>query len=53
MANPDPQFDAKAIPSAEDLAKAGELEVLDADGKKVKFGTIFEKEKVVAVFIRA
>ncbi|KAJ3502830.1 hypothetical protein NMY22_g18453 [Coprinellus aureogranulatus] len=52
MPTPYPPFDAKAIPSPEVLAKAGEMEVLDAEGKKVKFGTVFEKEKAIVVFIR-
>ena len=53
MASSTPPFNAKAIPSSEELSKAGQLEVLDVDGEKVKFGTVFENEKVIVVFIRA
>ena len=53
MASSTPPFDAKAIPTPEELAKAGALDVLDLNGEKVKFGSVFENEKVVVVFIRA
>ena len=46
-------FDAKAPLTEESIVKAAELEVDDVDGKKVKFGTLFENEKAVVVFIRA
>ncbi|RXW14940.1 hypothetical protein EST38_g10918 [Candolleomyces aberdarensis] len=47
-----PTFDAKAPLTEESIVKAAELEVDDIDGKKVKFGTLFESEKAVVVFIR-
>ena len=47
-----PTFDAKAPLTEESIVKAAELEVDDVDGKKVKFGTLFENEKAVVVFIR-
>jgi hypothetical protein len=53
MASSTPPFDAKAIPTPEELAKAGQLEVLNLDGEKVKFGSVFENEKVIVVFVRA
>ena len=38
--------------SPETLAKAGELEVYDENEKKVKFSTLFEKERTMVIFIR-
>lgn len=45
-------FDPKAPLIEESIVKAAELEVDDVDGKKVKFGTLFEHEKAVVIFIR-
>ncbi|KAJ2914926.1 hypothetical protein MD484_g5483, partial [Candolleomyces efflorescens] len=45
-------FEPKAPLTEESIAKAAELEVDDVEGKKVKFGTLFEHEKAVVVFIR-
>lgn len=43
---------ATTLPDSSALLKASELNVFDSQGKEVKFGTIFEKEKVMVVFIR-
>lgn len=43
---------AKAIPTSEELERVANLEIEDAKGEKVKFGSLFENEKVVVVFIR-
>lgn len=43
----------KAIPDAEVLAKAAQVEIWDKEGKKVSFGSVFEGQKTVVVFIRA
>lgn len=45
-------FDAKAIPDAKTLSDASSLEVLDSSGNRVPFGSLFESEKIVLVFIR-
>ncbi|KAJ3506929.1 hypothetical protein NLJ89_g6590 [Agrocybe chaxingu] len=45
--------DLKALPDEETIAKAVALEVLDAKGEKVKFGSIIEGQKTVVVFVRA
>ncbi|KAF7428642.1 hypothetical protein PC9H_007869 [Pleurotus ostreatus] len=42
----------KSIPDASVLQEASLLEIFDLNGQKVKFGSIFEKESVIAVFIR-
>lgn len=44
--------ESKIPPTPEALADAAKLEVLDLDGKKVRFGTLFEERKAVFVFIR-
>ncbi|KAF8194092.1 AhpC/TSA antioxidant enzyme-domain-containing protein [Pholiota molesta] len=41
-----------AIPDAETLSKAAELEVYDVKGEKVKFGELIKDRKTVVVFIR-
>lgn len=43
---------ATTLPDTNALLKASELNVFDSKGKEIKFGTIFEKEKVIVVFIR-
>ena len=43
--------DLKALPDDTALAAASDLEVFDINGDKVKFGSIFEKQKTVVVFI--
>ncbi|KAG5635976.1 hypothetical protein H0H81_009522 [Sphagnurus paluster] len=44
---------ADAIPDAETLASAAKLEILNVKGEKVTFGSIFETQKTIVVFIRA
>lgn len=43
--------DFKAIPDAEALSKAAELDVFDVNGEKVKFGELIKDRKTVVVFI--
>lgn len=45
-------FDAKAIPTTEQLETAGELDILDLNGGKLKFKSVFESQKTAVVFIR-
>jgi hypothetical protein len=42
-----------AIPNPDEIAKASALNVLDATGKKISFGSIFEEQQTIIVFIRA
>ena len=44
--------DARTIPDAATVFALSELEVFDSTGATVRVGSIFEKEKVVVVFIR-
>ncbi|KAL1730415.1 AhpC/TSA antioxidant enzyme-domain-containing protein [Schizophyllum commune] len=46
MSNPN------TLPDEATLASAAELDVYDAQGKKVKFGSIYGENKTVVVFIR-
>ncbi|KAJ7591520.1 hypothetical protein C8J56DRAFT_565890 [Mycena floridula] len=41
-----------APPAAEALKNASDIDVLDANGSKVKFGSLFADQKTVVVFIR-
>jgi hypothetical protein len=41
-----------ALPDAEVLAKASDLHIIDSTGNNIRFGSLFESEKVVIVFIR-
>lgn len=43
--------DLKAIPSEETITSAVDLQVFDMHGGKVRFGSIFETEKAIVVFI--
>jgi hypothetical protein len=43
--------DLKALPGNTAIAEASDLEVFDINGNKVKFGSIFEKQKTIVVFI--
>ncbi|KAJ3752458.1 hypothetical protein F5880DRAFT_1509532 [Lentinula raphanica] len=40
------------IPNSETLKKVSSLEVLDASGKQTRFGSFFEDQRVIVVFIR-
>ena len=46
MSNPN------TLPDEVTLASAAQLDVYDAQGKKVKFGSIYGENKTVVVFIR-
>lgn len=41
------------IPSTEKLTEISKIEVWDEEGKKVEFGSVYENEKTVVIFIRA
>ncbi|KAJ3851518.1 AhpC/TSA antioxidant enzyme-domain-containing protein [Lentinula lateritia] len=41
-----------SIPDTETLSKLSHLEVLDVSGNKVPFGSLFENQTVIVVFIR-
>ncbi|KAJ3879239.1 AhpC/TSA antioxidant enzyme-domain-containing protein [Lentinula edodes] len=41
-----------SIPDTETLSKLSHLEVFDASGNKVRFGSLFENQTVIVVFIR-
>lgn len=43
--------DLKALPDDTTIAEASILEVFDVNGNKVNFGSIFEKQKTIVVFI--
>lgn len=42
----------REIPSGEMILALSKLDVLDENGRAVTFGSIFEKQKTVAIFIR-
>ena len=42
----------RVIPSREAILSVSQLDVLDENGRAVTFGSLFEKQKIVAVFIR-
>jgi hypothetical protein len=42
-----------ALPDADTLALASEHTVLDVNGEMITFGSIFEEQQTVVVFIRA
>ena len=44
------QHDAPA--TAEALSKAADLEIIDSNGKAIRFGSLFEDKTTVVVFIR-
>jgi len=43
--------DFKAIPDEHTISEAAELEVFDVYGERIKFGSIFAKEKTIVIFI--
>ena len=43
--------DFKALPDNATIREVSNLEVFDINGDKVKFGSIFEKQKTIVVFI--
>jgi len=40
------------IPDENTLKEAAEIEILNSKGEGIKFGSLFEKDKTVVVFIR-
>jgi hypothetical protein len=46
-------MDSNTLPSPTVLAEAADLDILDPNGKAVRFGSLFESKKSVFVFIRA
>ncbi|KAG5349925.1 hypothetical protein C0989_001252, partial [Termitomyces sp. Mn162] len=42
---------AAAIPDADTLTNAAKLQILDSQGAKVTFGSLFENQKTIVVFI--
>jgi len=42
----------RKIPSDEIIAQAAELEVFDVQGGKVRFGSLYQEQKTIVVFIR-
>lgn len=43
--------DLKSIPSDATILEASNLDIFDKQGSKVRFGSLYEKEKAVVVFI--
>lgn len=43
--------DLKSIPNDEAIAAAANLQIFNMDGGKVQFGSLFEGEKAIVVFI--
>jgi len=43
---------AKLTPDEDALKEAAEIEILNSKGGVIKFGSLFEKDKTVVVFIR-
>ncbi|GLB43806.1 putative ahpC/TSA antioxidant enzyme [Lyophyllum shimeji] len=41
-----------SIPNQETIAKASKLEIFDGEGNKVAFGSLFESQKTIVVFVR-
>ncbi|KAG6810528.1 hypothetical protein H0H92_011446 [Tricholoma furcatifolium] len=47
-----PPFQASSIPDAETLSSVSKLEILNSTGEKVAFGSLFESQRTIVVFIR-
>lgn len=43
----------REIPSRETILAVSKLDVLNENGRAVTFGSLFEEQKTVAIFIRA
>lgn len=43
--------DFKALPDDTTIKEASDVEVFDINGDKVKFGSIYDSEKTIVVFI--
>ncbi|KAF8887384.1 AhpC/TSA antioxidant enzyme-domain-containing protein [Infundibulicybe gibba] len=44
--------DPKRLPDASAMSDASQLEILNLKGEPIKFGSLFEKDKVIIVFVR-
>jgi len=44
--------DFKALPDEKVISEASNIDILDYKGEKVKFGSLFEQQKTIVVFIR-
>lgn len=42
----------RGIPSQETIIAVSDLDVLNENGRAVTFGSLFEKQKTIAIFIR-
>ena len=43
--------DLKALPDETTIKEVSDLEIFDINGDKVKFGSIYDSEKAIVVFI--
>ncbi len=43
---------AREIPDEQTLSRASDLNIYDSKGEGVKFGSLFEKDKTLVVFVR-
>jgi hypothetical protein len=50
---PSKSYEHSTTLSDDVLTKAATLDVLDQSGKRVRFGSLFEGQKTIVVFIRA
>jgi len=44
--------DFKALPDEKVISEASNIDILDSKGEKVKFGSLFEQQRTIVVFIR-
>jgi len=44
--------DFKALPDDKVISEASNIDILNSKGEKVKFGSLFEQQKTIVVFIR-
>jgi len=44
--------DFKVLPDEKIISEASNTDILDSKGEKVKFGSLFEQQKTIVVFIR-
>jgi len=44
--------DFKALPDDKIISEASDIDILNSKGEKVKFGSLFEQQKTIVVFIR-
>lgn len=46
------ESNSKVIPTPEAISEASKLEVLDLNGEKLLFGSLFKSERAIVIFIR-